>query len=371
MFDNIKDVPDNKFSMLAFASGTSGINKGIMLSQKNIISNIRGALQNNDPKDSFLAILPFNHTYGFNCGVLVALYKSMTVCINSDIKYLFKDIKEFNPYCIGAVPMLAEGIYKKLILEIKKKKKEKIFNISIKISNLLLKFGIDIRRLLFGNLICKNLSLILSGGAKLNHIYVSKYKELGIDLVNGYGLTECSPLVSVCMAKNNVIGSVGSILKDIDLKIADDGEILIKGPSVMLGYYKNDELTRQSFIDGYYKTGDLGYKNGNILYFTGRKSNLIVLKNGKKFSPEVIENKLLKLNYVKECIVALKKGTYKIIAKIFLDNSVKDIGSIDLKKDIDIINSELPYYMKICDFELMENEFKKTSNNKIMRDQYD
>ena len=208
---------------------------------------------------------------------------------------------------------------------------------------------------------------MVSGGATLNPIYVEKFEELGIKLLNGYGLTECSPLVAVNRSINNVQGSVGTIIKDDEVKIAKDGEILVKGPNIMLGYYKDKKATSESIKNGYFKTGDFGYKKGNVLYITGRKKNLIVLENGKNFSPEVIEEKLSELSYIKECIVTTRKQKNNtiIVAKLYIDG---DMSS--LENDIEKINSVFPKYMHIDDYEIMEEEFEKNSTKKIIRSKY-
>lgn len=366
-FNEIENVNKDKFSVLAFTSGTTGDIKGVMLSQYNILSNLRAGLENNVLKGPTLIFLPMNHTYGFNPGVLNTLYIGGTVCLNMDLKFLTRDLKAFNPYFIGGVPMIVEGIYQNIIHEARRKNKEKQLYRMIKISNLLLKIKIDIRKLLFGNILNENLQLLFSGGAVLNPIYIKKFDELGIKLLNGYGLTECSPLIAVNREYNNIPGSVGTIIKDAKVKIAADGEILVKGPNVMLGYFNDPDATNECMVNGYFKTGDFGYTDGNILYITGRKKNLIILENGKNFSPEQVESKLLELPYIKECIVIPKKQEKNtlLIAKIYLEYK-----SENLKEDIEKINKSLPVYMRIDDYELMDKEFEKNTTRKIIRSQY-
>lgn len=379
--ETVKKVPKEKFSVLAFTSGTTGELKGVMLSQYNILSNLRAALEHNILKSPLLLILPMNHTYGFNPGVLTTLYNAGTLCINTDLKYFVRDLKYFNPYYIGVVPMVAEGIYNNILREAKKKKKDKLLQRMIKISNFLLKYKLDVRRLFFGNLINKRLRLMVCGGAALNPFYVERFAELGIILLNGYGLTECSPLVAVNREVHNVPGSVGTIIREDAVKIAPDGEIMVKGPNVMLGYYKDEEATSACIEDGYFKTGDFGYVEGNILYVTGRKKNLIILENGKNFSPEQIENKLLEIPYIKECLVTTRRQEKNsiIIAKIFLeeaDGAAEQIcpeGEKQLKlleQDIKAVNATLPDYMHIDDYEIMTEEFEKNSTKKIVRKKY-
>ncbi len=364
---SVKKCDRNKFSVLVFTSGTTDQVKGVMLSQYNILSNLRAAVENNHLKNPTLSVLPMNHTYGFNPGVLNTLYNGTTLCLNLDLKYIVRDLKMFNPYFIAVVPMMVEGMYKNIIATAKRTKKYNLLMFMIKISNFLRKFKIDLRHLFFGNILNKRLRLMVSGGASLNPYFVEKFDEIGIMVLNGYGLSECSPLVAVNRHENNVIGSVGTIIKDDNVKIEKDGEILVKGPNVMLGYYKDEKENKKSFKNGYFKTGDFGYKDGNILYVTGRKKNLIILENGKNFSPEVIEEKILSLEYVKECLVVSrkKKNASVIVALVYMEE-VNDKLDDDIKK----INSTLPSYMNIDHTEIMECEFEKNSSKKIIRSKY-
>lgn len=360
-------VHKDKFSVLAFTSGTTGELKGVMLSQYNILSNLRAAIENNVLKSPNLSVLPMNHTYGFNPGVLNTFYNGGTLCINMDLKYIARDLKLFQPYFVGVVPMMAEGIYNNIIREAKRQNKYDTLMRMIQISNFLRKFKIDLRHLFFGNILCRNLRVMVSGGAPLNQMYVEKFEELGIKLLNGYGLTECSPLVAVNRAVHVVPDSVGTIIREDEVLIDEDGEILVKGPNVMLGYYKDEQATRESMVNGYFRTGDFGYKEDNVLYVTGRKKNLIILENGKNFSPEVLEAKLLELPYVKECIVTTKKRATNtlIVALIYPEG---ETGS--LKEDILKINAGFPPYMRIDDYEITETEFEKNSTKKIIRSKY-
>ena len=366
-FDKVKMINKDKFSVLAFTSGTTGEMKGVMLSQYNIVSNLRAALQNNHLKSPTLQCLPMNHTYGFNPGTLNPLYQGDTVCINMNLKDLVKDFKLYNPYHVCMVPVMVEGIYHNIIREAKRQNKDKRLYEMIKISNFLRKYKIDVRRIFFGNVINRRLRLIVCGGAYLDPFYIERFDELGIKVLNGYGLTECSPLVAVNRAEDMVSGSVGKIIYGADVKIAEDGEILVKGRNVMLGYYKDEKATKEVMEDGYFKTGDIGYIKNKDLYITGRKKNLMILDNGKKFSPEYIENLLTKLSYIKECIVTLKKvkSNHIIVAKLVLQGDVSGLES-----DIQKINKTLPYYMQIDDYEIMKEEFEKTSTQKIRRSKY-
>ena len=367
LWEEIKDTDSDRFCVLGFTSGTTGDVKGAMLTQRNVTACLRGALQNNVLKSPSLAVLPMNHTYGFNPGILCTLYNGGTICLTVELKHFQRDLKEYNPYFVSMVPMIAEGVYKKILAEAKRQKKDKLLQRMIKVSNFLLKFKIDIRRMLFGNLINKRLKFISCGGAPLNPYYVDRYMELGIYLLNGYGLTECAPLICINREFDMDSESVGTIIKEVDAKIADDGEILIKGPNVMLGYYKNPEATAECMVDGYFKTGDYGYLKERRLYVTGRKKNLIILDNGKNVLPEMIEAKLSNLDWIKECIVTTRRvnDSRILVALIYTEEAPEDI-----QVDIDRINESLPEYMRLADYELMDKEFEKNSTKKILRNKY-
>lgn len=363
----IQEIDKDKFSVLASTSGTDGKMKGVMLSQYNVVVNIRGTLENNILKSPTLALLPMNHTYGFNPGILATLYNGTCVCLNLNLKHLARDLKEYDPFFFEAVPMVLEGIYKNIIREVKRQKKYPLFCRMIRLSQFLLKFHIDVRHLFFGNFINKRLRLVVSGGASLNPFYVERFAELGIELLNGYGMTECSPTVAVSRKQNNVAGSAGTIMRHIDVKIAQDGEILVKGPNVMLGYYKDPEATAACMENGYFKTGDLGHVEGKVIFVTGRKKNLIILGNGKNFSPEAVEKKLLELPYVTECIVTSRIVNQNeiVLAMIYMEKPEKR-----LTEDIKAINQTLPGYMKIDQIEVRDTPFEKNSSRKIRRSMY-
>ena len=222
----------------------------------------------------------------------------------------------------------------------------------------------------FGKLICKDLRLVVNGGAALNADYVNKFDEIGITILNGYGLTECSPTIAVSRTGNNVVGSAGTIMKNIEVTRAEDGEILVKGPCVMLGYYKNEEATKAIMRDGYLATGDIGYTDGKVIFVTGRKKNLIILENGKNVAPELLESKINSIPYVKESIVVSRKVNDRsniLYAIIVLHEEEKEEF---LKDDIALLNKELPSYMQIIDFEVSKEELKKNSSKKIIRSEY-
>ncbi len=375
MLKDTMNTDKDRFAVLASSSGTDGQMKGVMLSQYNIIVNVRGTLENNVLGNPTFAFLPMNHTYGLNPCMLATFYNGTTLCLNLNMKYFMRDLKAFNPDFFGAVPLVIETIYATIQREAKKQKKEKTLKLAIALSRFLRWFHIDIRHKLFGNLICDNLTKIVNGGAMLSGYYVKKFDEIGIKILNGYGLTECSPTVAVSREYNNIPGSAGTIMKNIDVKIAEDGEILVAGPNVMLGYYKDEKSTKESMVDGYLKTGDIGYTVGRVLFVTGRKKNLIVLENGKKVPPEQIEEKLNVLPYIKDSLVVSgrnKKKNVFITALIrFSEDTDPETAVKQLETDIKSINSRLPSYMAIEQYEIMKEDFVKTSTQKIRRNLYD
>ena len=369
-FLNAQHTDKDRFAVLASTSGTDGEMKGVMLSQYNVIVNVRGTLENNVLKDPTIAFLPMNHTYGFNPCMLATLYNGTTLCLCLSVKHLLRDLKAFDPYFFGAVPMVIEGMYDGIQREIRKRGKEKTVTRLIKLSRFLLKFHIDLRHIFFGSFINRRLRLVVNGGAALRAELVEKFGDIGITILNGYGLTECAPTIAVSRVCNNVAGSAGTIMKHIDVRIAEDGEILVKGPNVMLGYYKNEEATWAAFRDGYFATGDTGYTDGKVIYVTGRKKNLIILGNGKNVPPEMLEDRLGNIPCVKECLVVPKKAAGRntiLCAKIVLrENS----DGSSLREDIAAVNRGLPDYMRIDDYEIMDSEFEKNSSRKIKRNLY-
>lgn len=374
-FENTEDTDKDTFAVLALTSGTDGRMKGVKLTQYNIITNIRGTLENNILGNPTFAFLPMNHTYGMNPCILATFYNGTTVCLNLNMKYFMRDLKAFNPDFFGAVPMVIETIYDTILREAKKHDQDRKLKVAIRASNILRLFHIDIRRRLFGDLLCSNLTKIVNGGAPLSAYYVKKFDEIGIKILNGYGLTECAPTVAVSREWNNVPGSAGTIMKHIDVKIAEDGEILVSGPNVMLGYYKDEEATRECMTeDGYIKTGDIGYTIGRVIFVTGRKKNLIVLENGKKVAPEVIEEKLNVLPYIKDSLIVSRKANNKNIIVTALVRFIDDDNQSEyeklLKVDIKDINSRIPSYMAVGDYEIMEEDFAKTGTMKIKRKLY-
>ncbi|MDR2713357.1 MAG: AMP-binding protein [Clostridiales bacterium] len=370
-------------AVLIFTSGTTGASKIVKLTNRNVCDDtfccfllLRDAIK---PKDINIPVLPPHHMFCLTANILTGLYFGVSFGFGGGIKSIAADFKYFQPQSLIAVPMIASGMYKRIWTEAKKSGKEKLLKRAIKVSNILRKLKIDLRKFLFRDILeyfGGNLKTIVSGGAFLEPELVIKYDELGIKLRNGYGITECSPVVACNTNKLNKPGSVGLIAPSPYCKTKIiDGEICISGSIVMSEYYKDPVSTKDAFISGYYKTGDLGYiDEDNCLYITGRKKNLIILADGNNISPEDLEIHLEKIPLIKSVIVCAKKGAGNMVlaAKIFLDSDyivkhdihdAKEIINAELKK----INVSLPPYKRIQQVEIVETDFQKTALGKIKR----
>ena len=364
----------NILKMIVYTSGTTGLAKGVMLTEHNLLSVVYYGLQVATVYDSCLSVLPYHHTYEAVAGILVALHKHSTICINDSLKNVLSNIQLFKPEHIYLVPAFAEVFYKKIWATVRSQNKEGLLKALIKISNGLRKIGIDLRKSLFKsvtNAFGGKLKEIVVGGAPLRAEIGDFFEAIGIDLLNGYGITECSPLVSVNRPKFNDPATVGVILPCCEVKIIDKndegiGEICVKGDIVMMGYYKDEQKTKEVLgEDGWFKTGDYGLINEkNQLVITGRKKNVIVLKNGKNVYPEEVENYILGIPYIQEVIVKENKNSSNLCAEVFLsEEKTKD----EVKKDIAEITKDLPVYKHIADVEIRKEEFIKTTTNKIRR----
>ena len=376
------EFDENELKLLVYTSGTTGMAKGVMLSSHNLVSCVYYGLQVSTVYDICLSVLPYNHTYEAVCDILVSLHKHSTICINESLRTVTKNLKLYKPTYVFLVPAFAEMFYSKIWAGIREQGKEKIFKKLMKLSNFLLNIGIDMRKVffksvhdIFGGRVIK----LVCGGAPIRSEVGEFFETIGIYLISGYGITECSPLVSVNRDRFNDFSTAGIKLPCIDIKIDginEDGcgEICVKGDTVMLGYYKDPEQTEKVMHDGWFYTGDYGKINDKgQLIITGRKKNLIVLSNGKNIYPEEIENYIIALPYIKEVVVygdKDKDGTEKsIYAEVFLEPEQSE--GIDAKKakaDIDALLRDLPYYKQISRVVIRDTEFAKTTSNKIKRD---
>lgn len=384
--DSIVNV--NELNVIMFTSGTTGFNKGVMISQNNLLVNIEQSCKAFGIYHKTVAVLPFHHIYENVCGMIAPITVGMTLFINDSLKYLSKDLKLAQPELEIMVPLFLETMEKSIRAQLKRMNLEKTFENSIKFSNLLLKFGIDLRRLLFRKVHANfggKLKAIVCGGAALKPELITFFGDIGITIHNGYGITECTPLISVNLNKKGDHFSVGKIFSSCQVKIDNKneegiGEILVKGPNVMMGYYKDDESNEKSFTNGWFRTGDYGSIDADKnLVICGRKKNLIVLSNGKNVHPEELEGYIYEMMpYVKESLVYIdknKKGSEVISTYVYLDQdfssgkSLEELESI-LKEDLKKVNKKLPSFKKIQHIYIKEEEFEKNSSKKIIRQKF-
>ena len=389
-YDNVV-IDKKKMSIMLFTSGTTSISKAVALSQSNICEDIYALAQMTDirKEDTFLSFLPLHHTFESTCTFLYGTFSGITVAFCDGLKYVQKNLAEFKVTGFVCVPLMLEIMYKKIKKGIEEQGKAKLVATMSKISNGLLKIGIDIRRKVFKQILDNlggKLRILIAGGAAMSKDAIQGFLDLGINLLQGYGLTETSPVVAGENDKCKRCGSVGFPLPGINVKIANPnkdgiGEVAVQAPTVMLGYIDNPEATNEVLNDDWFYTGDLGYfdKDG-FLFITGRKKDVIVLKNGKNIFPEEIEILINKLPYVSESMVfgrPLEDGDYKICAKIVYNKEVvnemfPNISRADLHEKVweDIkenVNHKMPAYKYIREIILTDAPLIKTTTQKVKR----
>ena len=379
---------DKKMSSIIFTSGTTSLAKGVMLSQYNIASNINSLQKviSIYDTDVNMAFLPFHHTFG-STGIMLFLSKGATNVFCDGLRYIQSNLIEYKVSIFVCVPLLLEAMYKKIMQEIKKQNKEKIVKFGIKLSKFLLKFKIDIRRKLFKDIINQlggSIRYIVSGASSIDKKVAEGFNNFGMTTVQGYGLTETSPVLTAETERTIRYGSIGHPIPDVEIKIENKneegiGEIVAKGPNVMLGYYENEEETNKVLKDGWFYTGDLAYEDKDgYIYIAGRKKNVIVLKNGKNVYPEELELLINNLPYVSESMVFGKEkdDDFIVSAKIvynkeYVQETYKDISEEELKEkiwnDIKEINKRLTTYKHIKNLIITDEPMVKTSTAKVKR----
>lgn len=383
-FDELP-IDDGALKLLTYTSGTTGAAKGVMLSHHNLRSCVYYGMHVSNIYTQTVSVLPYNHCYEAVCGILVGIHSHATLAINSSLLQVLANIQYFKPDYMFLVPAFVETFYKKIWATAEKTGKANMLRKLIKISNGLRKLGIDLRGVLFKSVTKNfggNLQKIVCGGAPLSAEIGEFFDSIGIILTNGYGISECSPLVSVNRAdKTNDCTTVGYKLPCIDIKFENalengEGEICVKGDTVFMGYYKMPELTEEVLKDGWFYTGDYGrYNDKGLLMITGRKKSLIILSNGKNIFPEEIENYIMKVPYIKEVVVYGVKNDKGIeeslCAQVYLDEEqTKEMGDVTkekVKADILKVCNELPAYKKIDHVVIRDTEFEKTTAKKIKR----
>ncbi len=381
-------IHSDEMRILLFTSGTTSSSKGVMLTQRNITENIHSmkCVETFFPTDVNLAFLPYHHTFG-STGQLVMLSSGVATAFPDGLRYISENFNEYKVSVFVGVPLLIEAIYGKIEKAIEKQGKAKLISRVKKVSNFLLKVGIDIRRKLFKQIIDQlggHMRLIISGAAGLDKTVSKGFNELGIRVIQGYGLTETAPVISAENDKYIKYGSVGFPMKNVTVEIVDKdengiGELRVKGPNVMLGYYENEEATKEVLQDGWFYTGDLGYiDEEGFIFITGRKKNVIVLKNGKKVFPEELEELVNQIEVVKESMVfgLPKEDDVDVSVKIQYDEEVrkeKYAGQSDEEfektvwNEIKEINKEMPKYKYMKHMILTTEDFIKTTTAKIKR----
>ena len=387
------EIYADEMGVLLFTSGTTGIAKGVMLSHTNICSDLMSAptMLYVDPTDIFFSVLPIHHTYECTCGFLMPLYKGASIGYCEGLKYIQKNLQEIRPTFFLGVPLIFESLYKTIWKNIRKQGKEKTVKKVLKLNKTTSKFGLNLNKILLKdilNVFGGRMQMMIAGGAAIDPEILQFFRDLGIMALQGYGLTECAPMAALNPDDNPRNDSIGHILPGDEAMIADKneegiGEICLKGPNVMMGYYHMPEETKKVLVDGWFHTGDLGYMDGSYLYITGRKKNVIITRNGKNVFPEELEYYLGKVSLVAESMVWAAKDKDgqddMIVATIRPDmeeveaalgkEAAQDAAKVEqlLWNEVDEINKNLPLFKKIRKITVRKEEFEKTTGKKIKR----
>ncbi len=377
---------------LLFTSGTTGTSKGVMLCQRNLTAAVNSSCKSMsyDDENRFVSVLPPHHTYEMTCGELGVINIGAEAFINDSIKHVMKNFSSFKPNALALVPLFVETMHKRIWDEIRKQGLEKKVRLAMKANEAMLNLGIDIRHKLFGRITAAfggNLKSIVCGGAPISPAIIKDFYHFGITVLEGYGITECAPLVAVNSPGKVRFHSVGQPVYGVDVRIDYDegqttGEIQVKGENVMLGYYKNEQATADVFAeDGYFRTGDIGYmdKDGYI-YITGRKKNVIILSNGKNVFPEELEEYLSTIECISEAVVIGRKNAEDAKSEVAItaiivpqldsptlaEKTPEEVYEI-VRTAVMAINKKLPSFKHITDVEIRNEPFEKNSSRKIKR----
>ncbi len=386
-------VDPEAMTILLFTSGTTAEAKAVMLSQRNICANLEGmcSMLYIGPEDTFLSVLPLHHTYECTCGFLCQVYRGSTIAVCEGLLQITKNIKESKPTIIIVVPLMLEMFHRAIMKKAKSTKKmARKFEFGRKLTKFLLLFGIDLRRKIFAPVhesFGGRLRLLISGGAAIDPRILRDMQDLGLACVQGYGLTECAPILALnrdVYFKNH---AAGLPLPGVEIKVVDPdedgiGELAGRGPNVMLGYYKNPEATAEAIDkNGFYHTGDLGYiDEDGFCIITGRKKNVIIAKNGKNIFPEEIELLLSLSPYVTESLVSGEEGhrddiiltatiypDMEAVEKLLGPDPVRDDIQALLEEEVKKVNQQLVPYKRIHRVIYRDTEFEKTTSRKIRR----
>lgn len=378
-------------SMLLFTSGTTGLAKGVMLSHRNVTANVYNMSKyvNVSENDTVLSVLPMHHTLEFTCDILTPIYQGCTIAICEGLKYIVKNMAEAQVTGIVGVPLIFESMHKKVWKKAEAGGKAEKMRTAITVARTLNKFKIKSMKRLFKDVhqgLGGKVRFLISGGAAINPAVISDFNAMGFTMIQGYGMTECAPIITVNMDRHSKDASVGLPMPGTEVQIVDAdesgvGEIICKSDSVMLGYYNNPEETAKVLRDGWLYTGDLGYmdKDG-FVYISGRKKNVIVTKNGKNIFPEEVEFYLGKSELIQESLVwgmeDDRTGEIIVCADIVPDYETieekkgrlsPESMKLLIKRIVDETNDQMPFYKRIRRFAIRETEFEKTTTKKIKR----
>ncbi|HPO04822.1 MAG TPA: AMP-binding protein, partial [Bacillota bacterium] len=383
-------IERDSMNILLFTSGTTGLSKGVMLSHGNIVEDLMASptLLWVSPEDIFFSVLPIHHTYECTCGFLMPLYRGASVAYCEGLKYILKNLSEVKPTMFLTVPLIMESIYKRIWGQARKSGAEKKLKTLLKINRATRKIGLNLVPKKITDVFGGRMRIMICGGAAIDPAILEGIQDFGIMALQGYGLTECAPICALNPDVDPKSKSAGYIPPGFDMKIADPdsetgiGEICAKGPNIMLGYFKNEEATKEVLKDGWFYTGDLGYMDEDrFVYITGRKKNVIITKNGKNVFPEEIEYYLGRIPYVSESLVWGKDSEdgedTLIFANIKIDEEAvgealgegyTDDKVLELLwQEIDVVNEGLPYFKRIKKIDIRKTEFEKTTGKKIKR----
>ena len=384
-------INNKEASIILFTSGTTEQSKAVLLSHWNIAYDMKCACKSIivNPEDRFFSVLPLHHTYECTAGFLIPLYRGASVAYCEGLRHISTNIKEAKPTMLLAVPALFENMYKKVWEGIEKKNKTGLIKFMLKVSDFLMAIGIDVKKKLFKQIhdnFGGRLRIGIVGAAAMDKDVIKGFRRLGIHMIQGYGLTECSPLAALNRDVYYNDASAGREVPGIELKIDQPndegvGEICVKGDNVMLGYYNNEEATSKALRDGWLHTGDLGYfDNDGFLFITGRMKNVLITKNGKNIYPEEVESILNQSAIIKESMIyqtANKEGDDTFIAAIIvpefdvIKEKYGEISAEDIKEkiweEVKLTNSKLVSYKHVKQIKIRETEFEKTTTLKIKR----
>lgn len=385
-------IDANALAVLLFTSGTTGLAKGVMLSHKNITSNVYNMSKYVKIIDGGigLSVLPMHHTYEMTCHIMTGLYQGMQIAICEGLKHIQENMAEIPANVMLAVPLIFETMHKKIWKKSEKagsaKKLRKMINISKKLK---LYNHPKIVKKLFGQVheaTGGEISIFIAGGAAINPEVIEDYQAMGFTMIQGYGMTECAPIIAVNKDRYSKPAAAGLPMPGTEIKIIDEdengvGEIICRGPSVMLGYYKNEEATKEAIRDGWLYTGDYGYMDDDgFLYISGRKKSVIVTKNGKNIFPEEVEYYLLESEYIQEVLVHGIEGERNndVVVKAeiypnypFIEEKKGDLSAMELndlmQTIVDEANEKMPTYKRVKRFSIRKTDFEKTTTQKIKR----